>query len=130
MMMQPTTPENPDAIATTNPPASSERRFEAVVNFADADGVGECLLALNRKGLVYTNNAEPIEEWEHVVSGTVTGTVELAAGEDEDKVVVDKAFVDKAFVDKAFDLVGRLIEPLGGECIECRFVDRQATPPF
>ena len=116
--MQTTTPENPDAIATADPSTSMKRCFEVVVNFADADGVGDCMLALNRKGLVYTNSAEPIEAWEHVVSGTVTGAVELAAGED-----------DKDAVDKAFDLVGQLVEPFGGECTECRLVDRHGRHP-
>jgi hypothetical protein len=87
-MMQTTTPtpENPDAASTS----MKRRCFEVVVNFAKADGVGECMLALNRRGLVYTNSAEPIEEWEHVISGTVSGAVELAAGED-DKDAIDKA---------------------------------------
>jgi hypothetical protein len=53
-----------------------------------------------------------------VVSGTVTGAVELAAGED-----------DKDAVDKAFDLVGPLVEPFGGECTECRFVDQHGRHP-
>jgi hypothetical protein len=112
--------QNPDVIATANPSAPSERRrcFEVVVNFADVDGVGDCLLALNRRGLVYTNSAEPIEEWEHVVSGTVTGAVELAAGEGDGDVV-----------NKAFDLVGQLVEPFGGECTECRLVDRHGRHP-
>jgi hypothetical protein len=83
-----------------------------VVNFADVAGVGDCMLALNKRGFVYTNNAEPIEEWEHVVSGTVSGAVELAAGEDADQAVMDKAF----------DLVEQLVEPFGGECSECRLV--------
>ena len=52
-MMQMTTPENPDAIATTaDPPAErrfERRRFEAVMNFLDASRVGDCLLALNRR---------------------------------------------------------------------------------
>jgi hypothetical protein len=29
-------------------------------------------------------------------------------------------------VDKAFDLVEPLVEPFGGECTECRLIDRQA----
>jgi hypothetical protein len=57
------------------------------------------MLALNRRGLVYTNSVEPIEEWETVVSRTVSGTIEFATGEDEDAV---------------------------GECTECTLVDRQA----
>jgi len=32
------------AAAITNPPAPVERRFGVVVNFADPDGVGECML--------------------------------------------------------------------------------------
>ena len=117
--MQTTTPENPDVIATTaDPPSMIKRCFEVVVNFADTDHVGDCMLALNRRGLVYTNSAEPIKDWEHVVSGTVTGTVELAAGED-----------DKDAVDKAFDLVSPLVEPFDGECTECRLVDRHGRHP-
>ena len=119
-MMQ-TSTENPDVNATANPsdvPSERRRCFEVVINFADVDGVGECMLALNKRCLVYTNSAEPIEAWEHVVSGTVSGAVELAAGED-----------DKDAVNKAFDLVGPLVEPFGGECIECRFVDQLGPHP-
>jgi hypothetical protein len=119
-------PENPDVNAaitaeTINPSdAPSERRrcFEVVINFADADGVGDCMLALNKRGLVYTNSAEPIEAWEHVVSGTVSGAVELAADQD-----------DEDAVDKAFDLVWPLVEPFGGECTECRLVDQLGPHP-
>jgi hypothetical protein len=131
-MIQATTPENlDDAITaattaattaeTVHPsavPGERRRCFEVVINFADTDGVGECMLALNKRCLVYTNSAEPIEEWEHVVSGTVSGAVELAADED-----------DKEAIDKAFDLVGSLVEPFGGECTECRFVDQLGRHP-
>ena len=72
-MIKATTPENPDAATATttattaattaetvNPsdvPSERRRCFEVVVNFADTDHVGDCMLALNRKGLVYTNSA-------------------------------------------------------------------------
>ena len=113
-----TSTENPDVNATANPPATIKRHFEVVVNFADTDRVGDCLLELNIKGFLYTNSIEPIDAEETtVVSGTISGTVELAADED-----------DKDAIDKAFDLVGPLVEPFGGESIECRLVDRQATP--
>jgi hypothetical protein len=115
-MMQTATPGSPDAIATAaDLSAPIERRFEAVVNFADTGGVGDCMLALNKRGFVYTNSIAPIDEDEHVVSGTISGAIELAAGEAEE-----------AIVDQVFDLVGQLVEPFGGECPECRLVDRQA----
>jgi hypothetical protein len=111
---------NPDVNATTANPsdATIKRHFEVVVNFADLERVGDCMLALNKSCLVYTNSAEPIEEWEHVVSGTVSGAVELAADEN-----------DKDAVEKAFDLVGSLIEPFGGECTECRLVEHVGRHP-
>jgi hypothetical protein len=71
---------------------------------------------LNIKGFLYTNSIEPIDAEEtNIVSGTISGTVELAADED-----------DEDAIDKAFDLAGPLVEPFGGECTECRLVDRQA----
>jgi hypothetical protein len=82
---------NPDVIATADPSAPIERRFEALVNFTDAVGVGDCMLALNRQGFVYTNSVAPIAEGETVVSGTVSGTLELTAGVDEDEVGVDNS---------------------------------------
>ena len=63
-------------------------------------------------GFVYTNSVEPIEEGETVVSGMVSGIIKLAADEDEAEVVAE-----------VFDQVLRLVEPFGGECPECRFVD-------
>jgi hypothetical protein len=114
-MMQTATPENPDVIAATGPSAPSERRFEAVVNFGDTTRVGDCMLELNKQGYVYTNSVEPIAADETGISGTVSDTIELAAGED-----------DEAFVDEVFALVGGLVEPFGGECPECRLVDQHA----
>jgi hypothetical protein len=84
-MMQITTSGNPDVIATAGPSTPIERRLEAVVNFTDAAGVGDCMLALNRRGFVYTNSVEPIDEEEMIVSGTVSGSIELAVGEDESR---------------------------------------------
>jgi hypothetical protein len=111
--LQIVTPGNPDVIATANPSVPSERRrFEVVVNFTDAACVGACMLALNKRGFVYTNSVEPIEEGETVVSGMVSGIIKLAADEDEAEVVAE-----------VFDQVLRLVEPFGGECPECRFVD-------
>ena len=117
--MTATTPGNPDAIApaTGSSTLVERRRFEAVVNFTDTAGVGDCMLALNKRGLVYTNGVlytefEPIADWETVVSGTVSGTIEIAAGEDESEI---------------FALVHGLVEPFGGECPEFGFVDDQQS---
>jgi hypothetical protein len=74
----------------------------------------------NKSGFVYTNNAEPISEDEHVISGTVSGAIELAAEDSGDEELV---------IDKVFVLVGGLVEPFGGECTECRLTDRQAPAP-
>jgi hypothetical protein len=41
--MEATMMQNPDVTATANPSAPIERRFEAVVNFADAVGVAKRL---------------------------------------------------------------------------------------
>jgi hypothetical protein len=65
--------------------------------------------------------AEPIAEDEHMVSGTISGAVKIAAeNSGNEELVIDEVFV----------LVGRLVEPFGGECTECLLVDRQtpATP--
>ena len=92
--------QNPDVFTATttttavavddlSAPIERRRRFEAVVNFTQTAGVGDCMLALNRRGFVYTNSVEPIDEGETVVSGTVSGVIEHAAGEadDEDDLV-------------------------------------------
>jgi hypothetical protein len=127
-MMQTATPENPDAIpdvnATASPPATVERRFAAVVNFTGPERVGDCMLELNIKGYIYTNGVlytkfEPIGEGEHVVSGTISGAVKIAAEDSADKERV---------IDAVFELVGQLVEPYGGECTECRLADQQASP--
>jgi hypothetical protein len=115
-MMQTTTPESFDVIATpAGPSAPSERCFEAVVNFGDTTRVGDCLLALNKRGFVYTNSVEPIAADETVISGTVSGTIKLTAEDSEDEEFI---------IDEVFALVGGLVEPFG-ECTECRLVDRQ-----
>jgi hypothetical protein len=124
-MMQAAT-ENPEAIAAiTNPPAPVERRFEAVVNFIDLERVGDCMLELNKQGYVYTNgvlytNIEPIDEDEHVVSGTISGAVRIAAEDSGDEELV---------IDEVFALGGGLVDPFGGECTECRLTDRQTPAP-
>jgi hypothetical protein len=51
------------------------------------------------------------------VSGTISGAVKIAAGDSGD---------EKLVIDEVFALAGRLVEPFGGECIECRL--GQATP--
>jgi hypothetical protein len=83
------------------------------------------MLELNKQGFVYTNGVvytdfEPIDEGETVVSGTISGAVKIAAGEDSEN--------EERVIDEVFALVGRLVEPFGGECTECMLVDRQATP--
>jgi hypothetical protein len=128
-MMQATT-ENPDATTTetttetASPSATVERRFEAAVNIMDPERVGDCMLELNLKGYVYTNGVlytkfEPIEEGEHVVSGTISGAVKIAAEDNADKELV---------IDAVFALVGELVEPFGGECTECMLADQQTSP--
>jgi hypothetical protein len=113
--------------ATENPAATTmvERRFEVVVNFTDTERVGDCMLELNKQGCVYTNGVvyetfEPIESWEHVVSGTISGGVKVSAEDNADRERV---------IDAVFALVGSLVEPFGGECIECQLADWQAPAP-
>jgi hypothetical protein len=60
--MQTATPENPGATAPAAGPSGApiERRFEAVVNFAaDAAGVGDCMLALNKRQAQATASSDP-----------------------------------------------------------------------
>jgi hypothetical protein len=137
--MQTATPENPDATAaataaattteTASPSVMIERRFAAVVNFIDPERVGDCMLELNKRGYIYTNGVlytkfEPVEEWEYIVSGTISGVVKVSAEDNADRERV---------IDAVFELVGQLVEPFRGEGIECRLTDEDAgsglTPP-
>jgi hypothetical protein len=92
--------------STTTSASPSERRFEAVVDFCDAAtraNMGACMLALNKRGFVYTNSIEPIEDWETVASGTVSGTT-LEAEQD------------------IGPMINALVRPFGGECSEWRII--------
>jgi hypothetical protein len=88
-----------------------------VVNFGSTADIAGSLLEMNKRGYGYTNSVEPIAEWEYVVSGTVSGAIELDA---EDST--DEEFV----IDEVFALVDELVVPFGGECTECRLTDREA----
>jgi hypothetical protein len=114
--------EKPDAGATTadDTSASIERRFEMTVNFRDTTRVGDCMLELNKRGYVYTNSANPIEEWEYIVSGTVSGAINIAAEDSTD---------EKFVFDEIFALVDELVVPFGGECTDGVLTDRDTFRP-
>jgi hypothetical protein len=91
-----------------------------VVNFTDPERVGDCLLELNIKGFLYTNGIEPVGADETVISGSISGAIEIAVEDNAD---------EEGVIDQVFNLIEGLVEPFGGECIEWRLTDRQTPPP-